>query len=71
MATILDGCCGLSASKRTALAKESQVLADVQRAADAHVTLDDSLAQVCSSPSALLSQALYSVSAVHAGTACW
>ncbi|CAL8466793.1 g6329 [Coccomyxa elongata] len=34
-----------SASKRTAMAKESQIMADVQRAADAHVTLDDSLAE--------------------------
>jgi hypothetical protein len=39
-------CCWCPGSKKTALAKQSQMLADVQRAADAHVDLTDSLPQV-------------------------
>lgn len=48
------------------MAKASQILADVQRAADAHVTLDDSLAQVCNSPSLMLSYAIY----IYSCSAC-
>lgn len=38
--------CWCPGSKKSALAKQSQMLADVQRAADAHVDLNDSLPQV-------------------------